>query len=151
MSDFKAPTGDGLQGTADKVPGAAGVTWDESASDPGEFEHDGGTKMFWNDSSTQTIAGATVWIDESGSEWLEHHLLPVDAEPVSDDTIDAFDKEMKVGRLLDALEAVEVASRAAGLSLCLRWGAIDDTRKTSAALKKRSMELKARDLARVPA
>lgn len=149
--DFKAPTGEEIVGTFDKVTGSCRVNWNEDGTTPAEFEHSGDTKMFWDSSVTQSNAGTTLWLDDAGSTWPDHHLIPEDAEPVTDETIDAMDKEQKVGALLDALVAADAATTALGITSRLSWGALADTRQTFEALKEKAIALKKRDLARVPA
>ncbi|SFJ48700.1 hypothetical protein SAMN03159338_1531 [Sphingomonas sp. NFR04] len=150
MSELKAPNGTEIRGTQELVPGAAGVVFtpDEACG----FEHDGsGTEMFWDAIETVEIAGATMFTDHDGIDWMQHHLIPADAEPLTPATLDAFQKEERVGMLLDCLRRAQSLGAEAGLSLLLTRHAVEDTEKTYEQLKARSLDLKARDLARVSA
>ena len=147
MTNLKAPTGEEIRGTQENVPGAAGVVF--NAETNAGFDHDGsGTDMFWDAAETAEIAGAVMFTDRAGMDWMQHHLIPEDAEPLTSEALDAFQKEERVGMLLDALERAEMLSAEAGISMLLTRNAVADTRKIYERLKARSLELKARDMAR---
>lgn len=98
-SSFTAPTGSEIQGTYEMAPGAAAIRFGDT---PSEFEHTGeGTKVFWDGMTTQTVDGGTVFLCDNGDEWLEHHLIPEGAEPLSGETVAAMGREFAIGQALD--------------------------------------------------
>lgn len=95
---FYAPTGDGLQGTLEEVQASCTVKFDTPERD---FHHDGSrTNIFDNSMHTKQIDGTPVFVDESGDEWLQHHLI-LDSDPLSQATIDLFNHEYRVGTALE--------------------------------------------------
>ncbi len=64
--------------------------------------------MFWDSTTTKVIEGAAMFIDENGSDWLAHHLIDADAEPLPDSVITLFKTEIAVGESL--LLAIDLAS-----------------------------------------
>lgn len=100
---MKAPTGDELQGTYELVEGAADVTFD--TDNECGYDHTGnGTEMFWDGALTLQIADVTMFLDESGHDWLLHHLIPDEAEPLSQATINLFNAEILYGQALRSAE-----------------------------------------------
>ena len=100
MTELYAPNGAEIQGTYEMVPGAASVTFADE--DTRTWEHEGGTKMFWNGSETKTIDGVTLFIDDEGFEWLEHHLIPEGQKPLSHETQNLIGSEMRMGKLVES-------------------------------------------------
>ena len=148
MRIMKAPNGSKIQGTAETIPGLAAGTLEEGED---EISYTGGTDVDWNGQATDEIVGASVFVDEDDNRWLQHPLIPDDAEPLTDETLLAFGNEERVGKLLDQLYLTQKASEDAGISMLLTRHAIADTRKVHSRLKERSLALKERDLARVSA
>lgn len=109
MTDIRtmlAPTGQEINGTFETVLGCAAVSF--HAAPATSYEHAGGTKMFWDTSETKTIDGVPAFIDNDGTDWLAHHLIEEDAEPLPDDVIALFKAEMKIGEAL--LHAIALAN-----------------------------------------
>lgn len=101
---MKAPNGIAITGTDESIPGTAVVNFTEEG-----YVHVGTTEMHWDGSETRTIAKATVFVDKNGEGWMEHHLIPEDAKPLSAELIVQFRREECIGKALDAAEACKVA------------------------------------------
>lgn len=77
---YMAPDGTPILGEHNNDFCAYRVDWPEGAGvDEANYSHDPGVE--W---ATTTYDGCTVWLDENIDEWLSHHLIHEDAEPLSD-------------------------------------------------------------------
>lgn len=150
--DLMSPTGHEIQGTSEMIPGAATVAFFEpDAENPHGYEHDGnGTKMFWDGSVTQEIDGVPMFVDNDGTDWLRHHLIPTSAEPLTDETIAAMKWEIMVGEthreaeaLTRSLEALH--TRFGFLTSCVEQPN-KDLRDALTAAREKSIALRQRDL-----
>lgn len=103
MPEFTAPNGGEIQGTSEAILGAASVTFGDTAQ---EYDHSGGTEMFWDTSTTETIEGVPMFTDEDGSDWLAHHLIPEGCEPMSAEDLAVLDEEDRIGYALRAARAL---------------------------------------------
>jgi hypothetical protein len=102
--DFIAPTGDALQGTSELIPVAYGI--DFTGPDPrSDFDHNGDNNEFDEAAVPIAAIGGPFFMDESGEDWPAHHLIPADAEPLSDETLRLFAIEIALGKALDAANA----------------------------------------------
>jgi hypothetical protein len=146
---FYAPTGDELQGTLEEVQASCTVKFDTPERD---FHHDGSrTNIFDNGMHTKQIGGTPVFLDESGQEWLQHHLI-LDSDPLSQATIELFNHEFHIGTALEtarrlrndmnALPDNQFAPALANLPQAIR-----DLEQAYAAAKAISIEAAARELA----
>ncbi len=108
MTVMKAPNGDAIQGTSELVPG---VALGSLCVGDDEVHHDGGTNIDWDAQKSRTIAGAVLFMDESGNEWPQHHLIPAEAKPLTDETISAMVDEDKLGAALDSAKAFAASLR----------------------------------------
>ena len=97
--DFKAPNGAEIKGTYETVLGTAETRF---IGPKAEYDHCGGTDMHWDTSTTADIAGVPMLTDENGEDWLQHHLIPVDAKPLSDVLIHKCNEEIVYGQALEA-------------------------------------------------
>ena len=96
-----APTGARIRGTYEKVPGVSVVTFFGES-----WDHSGRTEVCWDASETQSVMGVPIFTDECGENWLEHHLIPDEAEPLTPDTIDQLRRELRYGDFVEAHRAV---------------------------------------------
>jgi hypothetical protein len=103
---FFAPTGEELQGTSESVPGTSPCSFTNEERD---YDHDGGTKFFYDGAETLSIEGVTLFTCESGDDWLAHHLIPGDGfegdeapDGLSDKTIALIKTELNIGYALEA-------------------------------------------------
>lgn len=103
--DFMAPDGSELHGTLEHLTGTVDVHFTSEGRDY-DFSNSG-TAVDWDGSETATIDGATIFVDKSGVHWLQHHLIPADAEPVSDGLIASIRHEMRAGRAMEAAKVLE--------------------------------------------
>lgn len=96
---MKAPNGVDIMGTKEITPGAADITFDGT-----NWEHSGnGTKVYWDYQITETLVDAAVFVDESGDEWCEHHLIPDDVPHLPCATVDLIMEEMRMARAVASL------------------------------------------------
>lgn len=109
---FKAPTGAEIRGTNELLSGTCGVTF---VSSQAGYEFDGsGTKVDWDGSETETIREAAVFADDNGDEWLQHHLIPIDADPQPDEAYQFLRDELAAGRALALADKLVEATRGMG-------------------------------------
>jgi len=153
--ELKSPTGDEIQGTYELVPGSSYVTFGDG--EPG-FEHCGDTKMHWDGSITQTIDGVALFTDDSGIDWLRHHLIPESAQGLSIETIDTFNAELRIGATLEAARSLQsklASITAHGDARCVISFNVDATVAILAAeyahAKQCSVQARAAELAAQPA
>jgi hypothetical protein len=105
--DFVAPTGDEIQGTSEVTEGAAAVDF---TSADGDFDHSGGTNMFWDGQVTNTIDGVPLFTCASGEDWLKHHLVPREQRNnLPCIVVEGMREELRLGYLLESLKATRSA------------------------------------------
>lgn len=144
-----APTGDNLQGTLETIQAAARASFHANGK---EFRHTGSSTEFLNGMLTKHIDGVPVFVDESGEEWLLHHLIP-DETPLSSNTIALLNSEYQIGttleaaRLLDAEMTPLVKHIRNAPTLSALPGVIKDLEQSYAAAKAISISSIERELA----
>lgn len=139
MAEFTAPNGGEIQGTSETVLGASGVTFGDT---PTDYDHDGGSKMFWDTSTTETIEGVSMFTCDGGDDWLAHHLIPEGCEPMSAEDLAVLGEEDRIGYALRAARELHLCHDALRPEDQKALGAIirDLTHRYGEA-KKRSIEL----------
>ena len=75
LKQFKSPTGAGIIGTLETVPGVALIAGFDP--DTGEAEYEGETMMFWNDQATVKRGGKVVFVDTAHEEWTRDQLVEI--------------------------------------------------------------------------
>jgi hypothetical protein len=97
-----SPTGHDIRGTYERLTGTYPVHFNDERA---EFDYTGGSSEFFDeDAKVIEIDGAATFLDENGDEWLAHHLIPADMDPLSSATLDLIAEEMVIG---DALESAK--------------------------------------------
>lgn len=80
---YMAPDGTPILGERNDDFCAFRVSWaDGAAVDEPNFDDSPGVE--W---ATSVYDGCTVWLDEDVDEWLAHHLIPDDREPLSEEAV----------------------------------------------------------------
>jgi len=155
--ELKSPTGDDLQGCYEMVPGTCYGAFTQHG-DKLSFEASDGTKMHWDGSTTQTIDAVSMFTDESGHDWLQHHLIPESAQRLSIETIDTFNAELRIGATLEAARSLQnnlASITAHGDARCVISFNVDATVAILAAeyahAKQCSIQARAAELAAQPA
>ena len=77
-------TGAQIQGTLERFHGCAATTEDSFRGDADgniEFDYDGGTEVYWDDSVTVQKDGKTVYLDDHGTEVTQDDIVLVDELP----------------------------------------------------------------------
>lgn len=72
-----SPTGEGIQGTLERIRGVANII---GISDDGVPEYDGGTTVFWDEQRTMTRHGKPLFLDRAGEVWTFDQLTRETAE-----------------------------------------------------------------------
>ena len=109
---FKAPTGAEIRGTNELLSGTCGVIFADATAG---YDHDtGGTNVNWDGQETEQVNGSSVFIDENGSEWLGHHLIPADDDPAPDEAFQFLRDELAAGRALALADKLVEATKGMG-------------------------------------
>lgn len=80
--ELRSPTGTVIEGTLETLSGKAGLGHITGRNPDGtfDFEHDGGTEVFWDDQRTVVLDGHRVFVDGDGTEFTEDQLALVEVE-----------------------------------------------------------------------
>lgn len=146
---FYAPTSDELQGTLEDLQAACSVRFYNSERG---FEHNGArTNIFDNGMHTKQIDGIPVFVDSSGEEWLQHHLI-LEGDPLSQATIALFNHEFYIGTALETARRLQNDLKALpdghiSPSLANLPQAIRDLEQAYTVAKATSIEAATRELA----
>lgn len=79
MARYLSPKGDEIEGTLDLIPGVALIT---GIAENGEPEYAGETMVIWDNQTTQTRNGKTIFICTAGDEWTFDQLVKVEDDKV---------------------------------------------------------------------
>jgi len=75
MTDYRAPNGQQIIGTAEKVLCTASI---DGIDDDGLPDYAGGSEVHWDTQETQTRDGKILFVCENGDEWTFDQLTKVD-------------------------------------------------------------------------
>lgn len=71
IDTYRAPNGAEITGLFEVVWARAHGTFDDS----GEFAHEGGSTILWDEQKPVQRGGQNVYLDDSGNEWLESQIV----------------------------------------------------------------------------
>lgn len=105
--EFMGPDGSEISGSLEVIGGYCAGAFHPDETGAIDFEPSGGTDVDWNGQRTVEIDSVSVFLCDGG-EFLQHHLIPQDADPLPATVVRLMLEEVSIGRAYEALRLAAI-------------------------------------------